>query len=113
MLIISKPLGVPASIITNALLNESNNLLQQIKRGNLSYEDENFSYIIITKENYENNYCRILRHPEILKGHINLKVCERGEIKNITISTIRVMHKKMAHIQVICSWIIMQRLLEF
>lgn len=63
-----------------------NNILQQIKQGSLSYEDENYSYLIVTKEKQSNSYARILRHPEILKGHINLKVCENGNIKQVTIT---------------------------
>lgn len=63
-----------------------NNFLQQIKQGKLSYEDENYSYLIITKQNSKFEYSRVLRHPEILKGHINLKVCKNGEIENITIT---------------------------
>lgn len=61
-------------------------LLQQIKQGTLSYEDENYSYLIITKESMDNNSYRVLRHPEILKGHINLKVCKNCNIENLTIT---------------------------
>ena len=61
-------------------------MLQQIKQGTLSYEDENYSYLIITKENIDSNSYRVLRHPEILKGHINLKVCKNCNIENLTIT---------------------------
>ena len=52
-----------------------------LKNAELSYEDEKFSYIVISNEKYDLPESRILRHPIIEKGKITLKLCEKGNIK--------------------------------
>ena len=51
-----------------------------LKNAELSYEDEKFSYIVISNEKYDLPESRILRHPIIEKGKITLKLCEKGNI---------------------------------
>lgn len=51
-----------------------------LKNAELSYEDEKFSYIVISDEKYNLPDFRILRHPIIEKGKITLKLCERGNV---------------------------------
>ena len=57
-----------------------------LKNADLPYEDEKFSYIAISKENYDNTGIRILRHPMIEKGKITLKVCHNGEIEDMIVT---------------------------
>ena len=57
-----------------------------LKNADLPYEDEKFSYIAISKENYNNTGIRILRHPMIKKGKITLKVCHNGKIEDMIVT---------------------------
>lgn len=58
-----------------------------LKTGTESYEDEKFSYIIVAKNKTEREQlARIIRHPMIHKGHIDLKLCTRDGIKEATSS---------------------------
>lgn len=57
-----------------------------LKDGDAPYEDEKFSYIAISKEKIETPEARILRHPIIKSGFVNMDVCTKEGIKNITIS---------------------------
>lgn len=72
---------------------------RDLKSGDAPYEDEKFSYIVVEKVkedtnsliSKEKNFCerhcgRILRHPQVRKGHIIMEVCTSQGIKNITIS---------------------------
>lgn len=59
---------------------------KNLKNGNVPYEDEKFSYIVFSKQEYENkDLSRILRHPKIEPGKITLDLCNgNGTIsKNI------------------------------
>lgn len=57
-----------------------------LKNADLPYEDEKFSYIAISKENYNNTGIRILRHPMIEKGKVTLKVCHNGKIEEMVVT---------------------------
>ena len=57
-----------------------------LKDGDVPYEDEKFSYIAISKENYNNMGIRILRHPMIEKGKVTLKVCHNGKIEEMVVT---------------------------
>jgi ribosomal protein RSM22 (predicted rRNA methylase) len=58
-------------------------LHRQLKGGELSHEDEKFSYLILEKEpaagggdsDKTNPFSRILRHPQIQAGFIQLQLC--------------------------------------
>ena len=55
-----------------------------LKDAEIGFEDEKFSYIAInvSKENLhvDNKLRRILRHPKIQNGRIEVKTCKQGEI---------------------------------
>jgi ribosomal protein RSM22 (predicted rRNA methylase) len=59
-------------------------LHRQLKGGELSHEDEKFSYLILSKEpvaeaaDKTNPFARILRHPQIQPGFIQLQLCAPG-----------------------------------
>lgn len=57
-----------------------------LKDGEAPYEDEKFSYIAISKGKIDTPSSRILRHPIIKSGFINLSLCTKDGIKNITVS---------------------------
>lgn len=58
-----------------------------LKDGTESFEDEKFSYLVVSKsEKTQENYSRIVRHPQILKGHTELTLCNEKGLENITIS---------------------------
>lgn len=59
---------------------------KQTKNGELGYEDEKFSYIAFSKKAVKNNDSRILRHPQIYKGYVNVKICTKDGIKEKTYS---------------------------
>ena len=61
-----------------------------LKDAEVGFEDEKFSYIAIStiKEKLELENCgrRILRHPKIQNGRIEVKTCLKGEIKEEVIT---------------------------
>lgn len=65
---------------------ERTKLHKLLKNAELPYEDEKFSYIVISKESYDNSGIRILRHPIIEKGKITLKVCHNGNIEKMVVT---------------------------
>ncbi|SFU43740.1 Ribosomal protein RSM22 (predicted rRNA methylase) [Clostridium sp. DSM 8431] len=58
-------------------------LHKEVKNGDVPYEDEKFSYIAVSKEDCRKTDMRILRHPIIKKGRVNIEVCCDDGIKNI------------------------------
>ena len=56
------------------------------KDGQLSYEDEKFSYIAFSKQTVNIADNRILRHPIINKGYTEFKICTKLGIQNIKLS---------------------------
>lgn len=60
----------------------------QIKEVEVPYEDEKFSYLMVSKENIlnEEKISRVLRHPQIEPGKIELKLCkDDGNIEDVRI----------------------------
>jgi ribosomal protein RSM22 (predicted rRNA methylase) len=56
------------------------------KEADLPFEDEKFSYLIVTKEPQPAPQARILRHPERRSGHVVLPLCSSNGLQNATIS---------------------------
>ena len=54
---------------------------KQAKKGELGYEDEKFSYIAFSKRPVKIDGDRILRHPQIYKGYVNVKLCTKDGIQ--------------------------------
>ncbi len=57
-----------------------------LKKGELSYEDEKYSYIVASKNLVNVSDSRVIRHPQINKGHVGLKICTKNGLKETTIS---------------------------
>jgi len=64
---------------------ERTQLHRQLKGGELSHEDEKFSYLILAKQPANHRATgRIVRHPKIEAGFIKLSVCNsQGKVANI------------------------------
>jgi ribosomal protein RSM22 (predicted rRNA methylase) len=58
-----------------------------LKKGTLSYEDEKFSYLIVTKKDSKNYHSRVLRNSKKIDSNLLLTLCKDGEIKKDIIDT--------------------------
>ncbi|MCC5831988.1 MAG: rRNA methyltransferase [Chlamydiales bacterium] len=65
---------------------ERSSLHRQAKQASLSYEDEKFSYVIVTKEPLNRSAPRILSTPQKRSGHVNLQLCAEEGIEIKTVS---------------------------
>lgn len=65
---------------------ERSALMKQAKAGELSYEDEKYFYLLISKENSELNQSRVIRRPVIKPNNIELSICTKDGVqkKNFT-----------------------------
>lgn len=54
---------------------ERTRLHRLLKEGTLGYEDEKFSYLIVSKTPAQSQGSRILRHPLKQSGHVRLSLC--------------------------------------
>lgn len=61
-------------------------LHRQVKFGELSYEDEKFSFIAVSRGKGKAFEGRILRHPQVRKGHIMFEICSSDGISSRVIS---------------------------
>lgn len=60
---------------------------KELKNGDSPFEDEKYIYIAVSrKEILQENRQRIIRHPLKYNGFIKLKICDKEEIKEITIT---------------------------
>lgn len=62
------------------------NLHRKAKAASLSYEDEKFSYLVLSKTADNHAQVRILRHPLKHKGHVQLSLCTDEGYKTKIIS---------------------------
>ncbi len=56
-----------------------------VKEGDAPYEDEKYAYIAFSRTPAKKASMRVLRHPYITKGQIELQVCTEGENKAVTV----------------------------
>jgi ribosomal protein RSM22 (predicted rRNA methylase) len=61
-------------------------LHRQAKCAELSYEDEKFAYLVVTKTACHPCEARVLRHPKIHKGHVELELCAKNGKQHVTVS---------------------------
>ena len=64
---------------------QRNKLHKDIKGGEAPFEDEKYSYIVLSKKEVSRCSHRILRHPIINKGMIKLTTCSKDGISNVEI----------------------------
>jgi len=61
-------------------------LHRQVKAAELGYEDEKFSFTAFSRQPGEAVQGRVIRHPQIRKGHVRLKVCTAGGLAEWVVS---------------------------
>lgn len=62
-------------------------LHRSLKRAELSYEDEKFSYVVLTRDPPNRTGAgRIVRKPIRAKGHVHLDLCQDGGLHRLTLS---------------------------
>jgi ribosomal protein RSM22 (predicted rRNA methylase) len=61
-------------------------LHRSVKQADLSYEDEKFSYIAVSRTPGTSIESRVIRHPQIRPGHIHLELCTPAGLKNAVVT---------------------------
>ncbi|NLA58784.1 MAG: rRNA methyltransferase [Firmicutes bacterium] len=61
-------------------------LHRQVKAGELGYEDEKFAFVAFSRQPGETVQGRVVRHPQIRKGHVRLKVCTSSGLTDWVVS---------------------------
>lgn len=61
-------------------------LHRKLKGGEAPFEDEKFSYLCVVRAKCNLQGMRVLRHPLIYSGYMQLEVCTAGGIMNIKLS---------------------------
>lgn len=59
---------------------------RQAKSGDLSYEDEKFSFAAFSRLEPRAIQARIVRHPRIHKGHVQFEVCTADGLQNTVVT---------------------------
>jgi ribosomal protein RSM22 (predicted rRNA methylase) len=65
---------------------ERTSLHRQLKAGALAYEDEKFSYLVVSRNSGSPGLARIVRHPRKNPGHVQLALCSAGRIAARTVT---------------------------
>lgn len=61
-------------------------LLRHIKQGELSYEDEKYAYVVLSRHPGLPIVARVIRHPQIRPGRIALVLCTWGGVLEIVVT---------------------------
>lgn len=81
------PCQIPADDWMHFSVRLPRSKLQRMTKGaDRSYEDEKYSYVVLSRSPVAHNYSRILRHPQIRKGHIYLQLCTSESVKTVVVS---------------------------
>lgn len=59
---------------------------RRVKNADLGYEDEKYTYLIVTKDRPVRAYARIVKTPEKHSGHVNLTLCTPNGLEKKIIS---------------------------
>ena len=57
-----------------------------VKAVSRGFEDEKLSYAVLTREAVPRSAARIIRQPQIRKGHVHLELCERDGLSRTIVS---------------------------
>jgi ribosomal protein RSM22 (predicted rRNA methylase) len=61
-------------------------LHRQVKAGELAYEDEKFSFVGISRVQRASFAGRVIRHPQVRKGHIQLEICTPDGLQRMVVT---------------------------
>jgi ribosomal protein RSM22 (predicted rRNA methylase) len=61
-------------------------LHRQVKAGELAYEDEKFSFVGMSRTQGATFAGRVIRHPQVRKGHIQLEVCTPDGVQRMVVT---------------------------
>jgi ribosomal protein RSM22 (predicted rRNA methylase) len=61
-------------------------LHRKVKGGELSYEDEKFSFVCMSRTGGRTAQGRVIRHPQVRKGHIRLELCTSEGLTSIVVT---------------------------
>lgn len=61
-------------------------MLRSVKGGTLSYEDEKYSYIAVSRVEGIPIAARVIRHPQVRSGHIRLVLCTPAGVKQVVVA---------------------------
>ena len=59
---------------------------RRLKGGDAPFEDEKFSYVAFTREAVDSARQRVLRHPQIYSGYVELRLCTADGIEDRTVT---------------------------
>ncbi len=65
---------------------ERTRLHRMLKEGTLGFEDEKFSYLIVSKKPVQKCSSRIVRQPQKLSGHVRMTLCSEEKIEEKVIT---------------------------
>ena len=51
-------------------------LHRTVKQSELSFEDEKFSYVALSREPLGRDYSRVTKRPKVTKAHVELELCQ-------------------------------------
>jgi len=75
---------------------DRSSLHRKVKRAELSYEDEKYSYLIVSKQKQEEaSWERIIRRPRFFPGHVSLQLCTAKGIVSRSVSKKEKEYKKV------------------
>lgn len=60
-------------------------LHKALKAGDAPYEDEKFTYLVLVKASVEPARGRIVRHPQIEPGRVNVRICAQDGLSELTV----------------------------
>lgn len=75
---------------------ERTKLQKSVKKADVPFEDEKFTYLVVTKEKLEETKCRVIRPPIITSNWIEVKVCKDGKIEKLVFTKKQKEEYKMA-----------------
>lgn len=61
-------------------------LHKALKSADAPYEDEKFSYLIVSRQATQDHFARVLRHPQIDKGKVELQLCTVSGLQKRTVT---------------------------
>lgn len=75
---------------------ERTSLHRRLKAGALGYEDEKFSYVVASRNQYTQAQARIVRHPQKHSGHVQLALCTMHGLETRTVTQSQKQEYKLA-----------------